>query len=754
MRKTAVVLAIATSVSFAPLMLQAQEFNYWEALQKSLYYFEAQRSGDLPDERGKKPGQNRVEWRGDSHLDDGSRFGIDLSGGWYDAGDSPKWNATMCAGALGLYWSGLRYRDAYIKTGQMPYLKDNLRWVCDYFIKCMTYSDINDISTYRIYVQIDVGKGVSEGPMAYEIMDLWTEAPERKIWYADRDAPNSQVVASMASTLAATSTIFRRNSEGPADVAYADTLLKYAENLYEFADTYRDVTFKDQDGTIIEWDGGWGGNIWYFFYNLAFWDEFCWAALILDEANKEKDAGFGDEYLDSALVFSEKDWFKTSKREGFLAYIVLAEKYPENSRYKNWVEEQLDDLIAKGTSPGGLGKIQNEWGTLRHVNAAACQMFAYSDIVQDSAKKEKYYTWAKSQLDYALGSNPDNRSYVIGFVPPGKDSVTRYHSSTAHGGYAGWEHFIKVRPEYNPTNRHVMYGHLCGGPDWNDDYQNEAFAARNMPNFAQTECALDYMYGFVPNLARMAREHDGSIDPDFPPAEVRAPSPSVIDDQYFVIAKLSQSASNSVDVEAWLNNRSNLPARGSDKLSFRYYFTLDGGDPSDITATINGANEGASISEPIHVTENLYYIVLNFSGTMIMPLAYSSSAGGFVRLYHKHVNFRIESSGTWDASNDWSFDGLDGDLAERMKMPIFDNGKYLFGLVPPEGAVYTRPLVSEKASSIPNVATGDFTYYTLQGKRIKAPGKTVGRYGVPGKGVYIISGQDAKKQMVKKTILD
>lgn len=39
-------------------------FNYGEALEKSLLYFEAQRSGKLP------PGQ-RVKWRGDSGLKDG-----------------------------------------------------------------------------------------------------------------------------------------------------------------------------------------------------------------------------------------------------------------------------------------------------------------------------------------------------------------------------------------------------------------------------------------------------------------------------------------------------------------------------------------------------------------------------------------------------------------------------------------------------------------------------------------------------------
>src|ERR1041384_3402827 len=61
----------------------AQTFNYAEALQKSQFFYEAQRSGALP-------ANNRVRWRGNSGLLDGASVGRDLSGGWYDAGDHVK----------------------------------------------------------------------------------------------------------------------------------------------------------------------------------------------------------------------------------------------------------------------------------------------------------------------------------------------------------------------------------------------------------------------------------------------------------------------------------------------------------------------------------------------------------------------------------------------------------------------------------------------------------------------------------------
>ena len=52
----------------------------WSTLLGNLiYFYEAQRSGKLPT-------TNRVSWRNDSCVNDGSDAGVDLSGGYYDAG--------------------------------------------------------------------------------------------------------------------------------------------------------------------------------------------------------------------------------------------------------------------------------------------------------------------------------------------------------------------------------------------------------------------------------------------------------------------------------------------------------------------------------------------------------------------------------------------------------------------------------------------------------------------------------------------
>lgn len=48
-----------------------------DVLEKSILFYEAQRSGKLP-------AANRVPWRGDSALNDRGNNGEDLTGGWYD----------------------------------------------------------------------------------------------------------------------------------------------------------------------------------------------------------------------------------------------------------------------------------------------------------------------------------------------------------------------------------------------------------------------------------------------------------------------------------------------------------------------------------------------------------------------------------------------------------------------------------------------------------------------------------------------
>jgi hypothetical protein len=89
---------VATVLASGVPRLLAQTFNYAEALQKSLFFYEAQISGP-------KPSWSRVTWRGDSAMQDGADVGRNLTGGWFDAGDHVKFGFAMASSTTMLAWS-------------------------------------------------------------------------------------------------------------------------------------------------------------------------------------------------------------------------------------------------------------------------------------------------------------------------------------------------------------------------------------------------------------------------------------------------------------------------------------------------------------------------------------------------------------------------------------------------------------------------------------------------------------------------
>ncbi|CAO2206621.1 unnamed protein product [Urochloa humidicola] len=62
--------------------------NYNDALSKAILFFEGQRSGRLP-------ASQRVKWRGNSAVHDGQAERVNLTGGYYDAGDNVKFVGIM-----------------------------------------------------------------------------------------------------------------------------------------------------------------------------------------------------------------------------------------------------------------------------------------------------------------------------------------------------------------------------------------------------------------------------------------------------------------------------------------------------------------------------------------------------------------------------------------------------------------------------------------------------------------------------------
>ncbi|HEX6737948.1 MAG TPA: glycoside hydrolase family 9 protein, partial [Vicinamibacteria bacterium] len=181
--------AAALASALAPRPVQAQAaFNYAEALQKAIFFFEAQISGP-------KPSWSRVTWRGNSALQDGQDVGRDLTGGWFDAGDHVKFGFAMASSATMLAWGGVEYRAAFESKGQLPHLLNNLRVANDYFIKA--HSAPNELWG-------QVGNGGSDHSFwgSAEVMHLRTSRPSARITAA---CGGSDLAAETAAAMAASS---------------------------------------------------------------------------------------------------------------------------------------------------------------------------------------------------------------------------------------------------------------------------------------------------------------------------------------------------------------------------------------------------------------------------------------------------------------------------------------------------------------------------------------------------------------------
>ena len=541
-------------------------FNYGEALQKSFLFYEAQRSGKLPED-------NRIVWRGDSALDDGSDVGLDLSDGYYDAGDHVKFGLPMSTAMATLAWGGIEYETVYKQTGQWDELLDALKWGTDWILK----AHVNpNGETEEVYVQ------VGDGAIDHKV---WTTAQNlpmpRTSFKIDRENPGTDLAASYSAALASTSILFR----GIDDV-YADRLVEEAIQLYNFADTYR-AKYSDSVPEV---------NPEYTSYS-GFTDELIWGANWLYRATDDQ------QYLDLAKQYAEE--FNIYPGNGTLSWddktagsaIMLAQTGDE--RYitiaENWLNNWLPSGTAATYTEGGFAW-NIRWGSLRNTASTAFLASVFDQTIED---KPEYEEFIKSQVDYMLGDNPRNSSYVVGF---GDNFPERVHHRTASGSSFNNNNFTEERP-----NEHVIYGALVGGPKSADDFDYEDDRGDAVAN----EVALDYNSAYTGALAYLYQEFGGEplsdreldalpgIDLNLPPLET-------------IGEIITLDNFNHIEQTVQLQHDYINPVVIAQPISFK------GRDPSTVRITnINAAEDTLSLhlQEPeylsgLHVRESVSLLVL------------------------------------------------------------------------------------------------------------------------------------------------
>lgn len=634
-------LAILISTSGLTMRLPASDssgaalgdYNYAEVLQKSLYFYECQQAGVLPD-------WNRVEWRGDATVDDY------INGGWYDAGDHVKFNLPMAYSAAMLAWGLYEYPDGVKATGQWEIYQNNLEYTLDYLAEC----DLGDEVVFQ------VGNGTEDhtwwGPVELAEYGIVEGSIYKRPYYTGTGAA---VCGEMAAALAAGYCALKDTSPK------AQTYLKHAENIFKIADKSR----SDDDYNNSNASG--------FYRSSHFYDELFWSANWLYIATGDSD------YLDKAtsyipnldselgspeLKYSWTQCWDDVMQGGMLLYA----RNTKDSKYIERVQKHVEYWTSSVQKIDGGLRWLSDWGCLRYATSAAfVASVACDTVLTDTSAITRFRQFYEEQINYCLGSNPDGRSYVVGY---GEDYPKNPHHRTAHGS---WKNAMDT-PE---INRHILYGALVGGPTSSGSYEDDR------GNYINNEVATDYNAGFTALLCKMVDEYGGSIDPDFPQPEVR-------DQEFFVEAALKQNSSSGVTISLKFTNHTAWPARIEDNMSYRYYVdlseVLDTGYSADDVVIRCDRDQAAMYAEcePAQISGfklykgTVYYIEVTYTdGKVAMPISEGRHQCETI-LALVYPNY---GSG-WDSSNDYSFEGLSEDPIISDNITIYQNGRLLYGTEP------------------------------------------------------------------------
>ncbi|XP_045614932.1 uncharacterized protein [Procambarus clarkii] len=435
-------------------------YDYAQVLCMGILFYEAERSGHLPADQ-------RVTWRYDSALDDGSDVGHDLTGGYYDAGDHVKFGFPMAFSATMIAWGLLDFADGYEAAGQTEYGRDALKWATDYFLKAYT-------AHWEFYGQ--VGNGGIDHAYWGRPEDMTMERPSYKI---DEQAPGSELAGETAAALAAASIVFK-----DVDPAYSAQVLAVASELYEFADAKREhyhISIPDAAGYYQSWSG--------------YYDELLWAALWLNRATGDStylDRARGH-YAEIPVTPNNKlqqfSW--DDKRAGAFSLGTLLD--PDFTSYATDIQAYIEYLKNEATyTPKGLVYLDT-WGPNRH---AANVAFLFFWNANQGLDPEENRQWATKQIDYILGDT--GRSFVVGFgVDPPRRPHHRSSSCPSLPGACddGW---ADKQPGPNPQ---TLYGALVGGPGQDDSYTDDRM------DYVHNEVACDYNAAFVGALAALVELH-------------------------------------------------------------------------------------------------------------------------------------------------------------------------------------------------------------------------------------------------------
>ncbi|CAK9875329.1 unnamed protein product [Sphagnum jensenii] len=496
-RLTRLLVLIAALVCTGSLRMVAAftAADYATALRLSILFYDVQRSGVLPN-------WQRVRWRGNSAIYDGTQSNARLSGGYYDAGDNMKFGFPMAFSMTLLSWSAVDFREELKQAGQLGHTLNAIRWGTDYLLKAYTAPN-------ELWIQ--VGDPNSDHACWERPEDMDTPRPAFQV---NTNRPGSDVAAETAAALAAASLAFRN-----LDSIYSARLLTSAIQVFNFANNYRGKYSDSFGGVVCPFYCSYSG------YN----DELVWGAAWLYKATR--DVTYLQYLISNGATLggttesvNSFDWDnKYAGAQVLLSAFVLGENDGGLHGYKARADNFICSILPRSVSPvtqtaftpGGL-LFRSGQSNLQYVTTAAFLATVYGNYLSNSRSTVscggaiitplQLASFAKSQVDYILGANRLGMSYMVGFGPKYPQQVhhraASLPSKRVYPGMIycqqGFSWFQTAKPNPNQAT-----GAVIGGPDQSDNLNDVR------SNYAQMEPTTYINAPLVGVLASLAEGSKG-----------------------------------------------------------------------------------------------------------------------------------------------------------------------------------------------------------------------------------------------------
>lgn len=456
-----------------------KERLYSELKRDAIKYFYHNRSGvpiELPyavEERWTRPaGHAESDKAVRCAQDAGCDYSLDVSGGWYDAGDFGKYvvNGGFSVWMLLNAWerAELKKTSAALGDGTLqipeskngiPDLLDEAAFELDFFLK----------------MQVPEGKPHA-GMVHHKIHDVnWTALglrPDESEKQMERRLRPVSTAATLnaAATLAQGARIFAR-----FDPARSKKYLEAARRAYRAAEKEPKLFIGPEDTT--------GGGP-YDDKNVS--DEFYWAEVELFLATQEDE--FKKKFLASPLhqasgLGGEGFYWRETAGLGLLS--LATHRNVLSAQERAQVEKKLlfaaDRLLEIQAKQGYRIPVGHEHGYYWGSNGALLNELVVLAVASDIGPEEKYRKAATIGFDYLLGRNALGQSYITGYG----------HRPLKNPHHRFWAHqAVSSFPEPPP-------GAVSGGP--NSQIQDPYTEASGLAGCAPQRCFVDHIDAYSVN---------------------------------------------------------------------------------------------------------------------------------------------------------------------------------------------------------------------------------------------------------------